>query len=1038
MYLHRLDLRAIGPYPDRVTIDFAALAASGVFLLEGPTGSGKSTIIDAVVFALYGGLAGSDASSDRLHSQHADPAVEPYVELVFETGAGVFRVRRTPQYERPKQRGTGTVRQNASATLSRLTSPTDPVGDAVSARAQEIGAEVARIVGLDRAQFLQTVVLPQGEFARFLRAPGEDRRKLLQSLFGTEIYDRTADELATRRRAAAAEVDAADARVRDALARFAEASGTPDADESSAPTLAAQLRAQADAADAARVTAAAAARAATDHEQAVVARVAALDRRRGFLRRSAALDQASAAVDAARVRLASGERAARVAAVADGLDAALSRAARAHHDRDALRARHGVTDLDAAAERDRLARVASDVRHLVPVAESLPGRVRALEAARTDAESLEAQLSDLDQALQDRPDERARIVAASHDAAIVAADAQAAQHDADAVQVLRAAHTALDAVRSRVTSAQAAVAAARTSATAAVQAEQYLRERRIAGLAGELGAALAPGDACPVCGSVDHPAVATPQDDHPTPSQIQAAVDTARRAEQSLAEAATDLALERAERDRLTAVVGDADPETLDHRAAAAAERLRVAHDAATSVAEHERAKTAHDEATRALERDRNAVATRRQVLQATTEADHARLQQDTRAVQAAQRTLAAERTVVVAASIDPTPDDTTPDDTTPDDPTSHESDDTTLSDDPTPDDPTSHEPEDTTLSDAVAALDDRVAAFRAVADADEHCRTADAAVTERQAEVAQVVADHEFADVTAARAAVLDPADAARLRAEVDHADRERAVVDAGLAEPAVVAAAQDDTDDVPLDLERARVVTAQAAAALDQAIRTAATTGDRAVAAERCSADLARALTQRASTSARSRAVVRLADIAAGAPGHNTTGVTLGTYVLMRRFEDVVAAANDRLRTMLGGRFTLETSDERETGTRSRRTGLALAVRDHTTDTTRDPRSLSGGETFTVSLCLALGLADVVQAEAGGVSLGTLFVDEGFGTLDPETLDGVVDQLARLTAGGRQVGIVSHVEELKQRIPERIAVRRSPGGGSHVTTTV
>jgi exonuclease SbcC len=424
-----------------------------------------------------------------------------------------------------------------------------------------------------------------------------------------------------------------------------------------------------------------------------------------------------------------------------------------------------------------------------------------------------------------------------------------------------------------------------------------------------------------------------------------------------------------------------------------------VARAAATTVAERERERAAHDAATRALERDRNDVDARRQVLLATTTGDAQRLDQDAEAVDGALRTVAADVSLIDGAidgDLDAAP----------------------------------------SLPQAVAALDRRVGALRAVVDADDRARVADAAVIERQAEVARVVAEHDFPDVAAARAALLDAAEAARLRAEVDGADRERAVVDAGLAEPAVVAAAQDDAD--VLDLDGARTAAHTAAQALDLATRAAATTGDRAAAAERCATDLARALAARESTSARSRAVVRLADIAAGAPGHNTTGVTLGTYVLMRRFEDVVAAANDRLRAMLGGRFTLETSDERESGTRSRRTGLALAVRDHTTDTTRDPRSLSGGETFTVSLCLALGLADVVQAEAGGVALGTLFVDEGFGTLDPETLDGVVDQLAKLTAGGRQVGIVSHVEELKQRIPDRIAVRRSPGGGSHVTTTV
>lgn len=996
MYLHRLELRAIGPYPDLVTIDFAALAASGVFLLEGPTGSGKSTIIDAVVFALYGGLAGSDASSDRLHSQHADPAVEPFVELVFETGAGVFRVRRTPQYDRPKQRGTGTVKQQASVQLFRLAAPTDVAGEPLSSRIPEVGVEIARIVGLDRAQFLQTVVLPQGEFARFLRSPGEDRRKLLQSLFGTQVYDRTADELAARRRAVQAEVEGADDRVRDALARFAQAADLAEADESVVPGTVASLRATADTAEAARAAAAAAATAATDHERSVTARAAALERRAALLRRRALLDDDAPAIEQARAAVATAERAARVAAVADGLDAATVRADDTAGAAARLRDQHAVRAVDAqqiARRRDTLTDALSDVRHLVAVEAEADARRTAIAEATATASRLTDDLAALDTALESRPSERARIVEAARTASTTAADADAAAHEVARVQSLRADLAARDRAERRVADAERVVAGARRRATEALDAERSLRERRIAGLAGELGAALTPGDPCPVCGSTAHPSVAAPQDDHPTIQAVESAGDATRLADQQLADAAADLAVDRAEHLRLTAVVGTVDTVALDAMAVAADERVRAAHEAAALVLEHERERTAHDTATRALERERNDLDARRTVLASTAASDAERLEADLRSVHEAVDRL--------AALLD-SDDDRSP----------------------------------ASLHAVVDELDGRLTVLRAVAEADDRAATAARARDERGAEVARVLDEQSFPDVAAARAGLLDPDTVARFRSSISAAESERAVVRAGLDDPAVVQAADDDPEQ--LDVPAAQAERVRATAELDEATRLAVTAAHRAEAVEQCATEVDRTVRARQETSARSRAVVRLADVANGVASVNPTGITLGTYVLMRRFEDVVAAANDRLRGMLAGRFTLETSDERESGSRSRRTGLALAVHDHTTDTVRDPRSLSGGETFTVSLCLALGLADVVQAEAGGVSLGTLFVDEGFGTLDPETLDDVIGQLSRLTAGGRQVGIVSHVEELKQRIPERIAVRRTPTGGSRVTTTV
>ncbi|HEX6468449.1 MAG TPA: SMC family ATPase, partial [Streptosporangiaceae bacterium] len=179
------------------------------------------------------------------------------------------------------------------------------------------------------------------------------------------------------------------------------------------------------------------------------------------------------------------------------------------------------------------------------------------------------------------------------------------------------------------------------------------------------------------------------------------------------------------------------------------------------------------------------------------------------------------------------------------------------------------------------------------------------------------------------------------------------------------------------------------------------------------------------------------RLAGLASGQPGVNRLSMRLSAYVLAARLEQVVAAANERLARMSAGRYALvHTIDKAAGDRRGGSGGLGLRVVDSWTGQERDPTTLSGGESFITSLSLALGLADVVTVEAGGAEIGTLFVDEGFGSLDDETLDEVMDVLDGLRDGGRAVGIVSHVAELRARIPAQLHVRKTRTG-SHLAVT-
>lgn len=1032
MHLRTLELQAIGPFAGRHVIDFTAVGASGLFLLEGPTGAGKSTIIDAIVFALYGKVASPAASEERLRSAFAAEDVESVVDLVFETGAGAFRVRRTPAYDRPKKRGTGTARQQSTVKLWRL--PVEAVDDAdapegeiLTTRLDEAGAELQRIIGLDRAQFVQTIVLPQGEFASFLRADPEHRRSLLQKIFGTEVYEKMQQRLEEMRREQQRAVAEARGALRSAAAHFAGAAALDDAAAHELEAAAAEDAGQAVAlahdhvarlTDHARQAQADHARGELGAAEAAstldgVTTTAAALARRGRLRAERAELEALAGAHAKDVeRRDRGRRALAVRSLMSGLDGAVRAQALAE---SAVRAavatapagllpdsprvfgllgRHPqelpgdepvdpthlvaqlTTSLGAARRRDE--QTAATLTRLVALEAELPERRREARDLRTSLATARSEADRLAEVLTTRPAERAEIVSQLATATELMSELSGRRAEEKAAEALLTAAGVAERTAEELDEATRIQAAAAIAAHRAVEQEARARDARIAGIAGELAGGLEPGDPCPVCGAREHPAKAPTDAAGVTPEDVEHASEERARAEKVLAEQAAEVA---ALAERVAAAREAAKGLSLEQAKGRLAEARMLVSMAESGEADRDAAQAAlaaHDEETEIARG-------RRGELEQLCAAEQARL--------AALDTALArdERDVDEARAGSPT------------------------------------------VQARQDALQARIEAATAVLDA---LGAVDQATRERltrAAELEQGLAEHGFLDAEDARASMLAPEALTALEQAVREHESALERVRAELADPSLADLPDPGPDAAELDAQvaAARAEHTARAAEATRLAGAAALAAERAAVAQSSLAQVAEAAKALEGALADAVPVTRVAGLAAASGGDNARALTLATFVLVRRFEDVVAAANDRLAVMSDGRFELVRSDERE-DVRTRRTGLSMRVIDHRTETTRDPRTLSGGETFYVSLCLALGMADVVTAEAGGIDLGTLFVDEGFGSLDPHTLDAVLAELGRLRAGGRVVGVVSHVEALKASIAERIEVRRLPDGAS------
>ncbi|MFF2412143.1 AAA family ATPase [Streptomyces sp. NPDC058092] len=1067
MRLHRLSLTAFGPFGATQDIDFDALSSAGLFLLHGPTGAGKTSVLDAVCYGLYGAVPGARQSpGTSLRSDHAPAGLPTEVTLELTVGGRRLEVTRCPAQPRPKKKGNGFTTEKAQSRLREY--DPDDGWQPLSRSHQEIGEEITQLIGMSRDQFCQVVLLPQGDFARFLRADAEARGKLLGRLFDTRRFAAVEERLAELRRTAEAQVRAGDERILAIAQRIAQAAG-PAARESPLPGIqpgepgladgvlewaaAARSNARERLDIAASVLAMAegrqsAARLALDSERE---RAALQQRYEETQRRADALEAGRPDHDRHRERLARARKADLVAPALELRDEAERAYRTAREARDDARALLPDTLADAGAE--QLAELERRLRQEL-------GGLDAAQRAERRSVQIDAERAGLER--EARADDEL-----IHEAEGRLADWEATRYELRArIEEAQEAATRAEQLAGRLEPARARLEAARRRDALAIQASAAaerlaearertsgahetwleLRERRLRDIAAELAAELVDGEDCKVCGSADHPRPARAGDGHVDRATEERALDAYRRAEEARTEADRELGVVREK--HLAARAAAAQPMVPQPRDGAAATDPGasgrgaggVAVESAVSAsvaggvasgsapaasgagAEVVATDAAHGERPLRVSADEPVADPTVAELAALVEGltrRHAEAHRTAAGTHAARETFAvAEREHAECLESRQLAERRTAARTSLREGLDREQ--ATLEAELAV-----ARGESGSVAEHAELLERRVGLLAAAAAAVREEESAAQRRKESDGRLADAAFRAGFDTPQAASAVLLTDAEQRGLQRLIDAWQSEAAAVADRLAETATRAAA--DGPPAAVDAAQAAYDTAErllrdASAAL-------------AAARERC-AELGR-LSRSATDEVRRLGplreeydrVARLAGLTAGTSADNERKMRLESYVLAARLEQVAAAATARLQRMSSGRYTLVHSDARTGG---RRSGLGLHVVDAWTGRERDTATLSGGETFFASLALALGLADVVTDEAGGVRLDTLFIDEGFGSLDDQTLDEVLDVLDSLRERDRSVGIVSHVADLRRRIPAQLEVVKERHGSA------
>ena len=1041
MRILRLTMDAVGPFPGHEVIDFEAFSDAGRFLLSGPTGAGKSTIIDAIVFALYGKVSGGrDSSDSRIRSRYASEQAKTEVELIFSTSSGNYKVRRQPAYERVKKNGKGVTKQNAKAWLFKLDEQLREVSEPLT-KTSDVGTEITRIVGLSREQFTQTVVLPQGKFAQFLRSTSKDRQDLLQELFGTAIFEDLQLDLVERARKVKKNQEALDATLRANLgvlaslldeapqldpARCLVYEPVPKVDcefdpletawdsrfESLTPWLehnqrcanleVSALREQEDK---------------LRSEFAYQRDLAARQER--YLALTKEHEQLVAQGPAQRQRLAQiqalqalsdlkpwHEQLKQAQAQQAVAQRQLSQALEFEQLESDERAQAVLQPLDYRGAQALSVQLTAQVAALNPQVEleaGLAGRRRDLQTKTQAHESASAKLAqgrERENQLPTQIASKQELLEQLNEQAATLPTAQLAQEQAAQTLKLAKAHEQLVEDQQQALKLQQLVALELKQAS---QRHKHMLEQWLSQSALNLAQNLVAGEPCPVCGSTEHPAPATQGGENISQEQLDQALEEVNEVQGELSQAS----------ERVTKLAAQLEAQPCQLSPAQAREQLQEAKAALTA------AQQASEQA-RSCKTHITELNAQLEALRADNQTAQARLAGDAKEIQllgekfdADAASLSCEGFESVAAKVE-------------------------------------------YLSQLAAGLEQLAKAGQELDQCKKRAQQAADSFAVQWAQASANFADHS---AKPAAPAPTDPVETEPTQAEPTQ-DTSAANVQDGYAQACQAFAGLDlaalkatsasyekslsinqaalaelegiELTPPPLEQTQAQLEQAQAKT---QACQTYASTWQ--AFAGQVNAQLAKLNELLARRSKASDKDGQLLALASAANGDNHARLTLSAWVLQAHFRQVLVFANERLGVIGAGRYELINVDSEE-DTRQQKQGLGLAVVDHLSGTTRSPRTLSGGESFYVSLALALALADVVATQNGGIEMNTLFIDEGFGSLDEGTLAEVMDVLGALHSGGRVVGIVSHVSELKRAIPAAVEVRPLLGGGSTLRTRV